>query len=162
MKDQTRELVVQAIPMQENYMPGGGRNHWPMLMHTVSVAPLSDLLCVKATPADIVLKPGESKTIDIDVVRAPGFEQNITLDMVYQHLGGVFANTLPPGVKIDAKASKTLLTAKETKGCIVLTAEPTAAPVDKQLTTVMGHVSINFVMKSATCSPPVWVTVSQP
>ena len=65
-------------------------------------------------------------------------------------------------MKIDAKASKTLLTAKETKGSIVLTAEPTAAPVDKQLTTVMGHVSINFVMKSATCSPPVWVTVSQP
>ncbi|MFO1004575.1 MAG: hypothetical protein U0929_01345 [Planctomycetaceae bacterium] len=162
VKDQTRELVVQAIPMQENYMPGGGRNHWPMLMHTVSVAPLSDLLSVKATPADIVLKPGESKTIDIDVVRAPGFEQNITLDMVYQHLGGIFANTLPPGVKIDAKASKTLLTAKETKGSIVLTAEPTSAPVDKQLTTVMGHVSINFVMKSATCSPPVWVTVSQP
>lgn len=143
-------------------MPGGGRKHWPMLMHTVVIAPVSDLLSVKATPIEIVLKPGESKTIEIEVTRAPGFDKNITLDMLYQHLGGVFANTLPPGVKIDAKASKTLITAKETKGSIVLTAEPTAAPVDKQLTTVMGHVSINFVMKSATCSPPIWVTVSQP
>ena len=161
-KDQPQELVVEAVPMQENYMPGGGRSHWPMLMHTVSVASVSDLLAVKTTPAEVVLKPGESKTIEIEVVRAPGFEQNITLDMVYQHLGGVFANPLPPGVKIDAKASKTLLTAKETKGSIVLTAEPTAAPVEKQLTTVMGHVSINFVMKSATCSPPLWVTVIKP
>lgn len=162
IKDQAKELLVDAIPMQENYMPGGGRNHWPMLMHTVAVVPLADLLAVKATPSEIILKPGESKTIDIEVVRAPGFEQNITLDMVYQHLGGVFANPLPPGVKVDAKASKTLLTAKETKGSIVLTAEPTAAPVEKQLTTVMGHVSINFVMKSATCSPPLWVTVAKP
>ena len=162
IQEQPKELVVEAVPMQENYMPGGGRKHWPMLMHTVVIAPVSDLLSVKATPAEIVLKPGESKTIEIEVTRAPGFDKNITLDMLYQHLGGVFANTLPPGVKIDAKASKTLITAKETKGSIVLTAEPTAAPVDKQLTTVMGHVSINFVMKSATCTPPIWVTVSQP
>ncbi len=162
IQDQLQELVVEALPMQENYMPGGGRRHWPMLMHTVAVAPISDLLSVKATPSDITLKPGESKTIDIEVVRAPGFEQNITLDMVYQHLGGTFANPLPPGIKIDPKASKTLITAKETKGTIVLTAEPTAAPVEKQLTTVMGHVSINFVMKSATCSPAVWITVAKP
>jgi len=160
--DQTQELVVEATPMQENYMPGGGRSHWPMQMHTVCVASVSDLLAVKVTPADVSLKPGESKTLEVEIVRAPGFEQNVTLDMVFQHLGGVFANPLPPGVKIDAKASKTLLTAKETKGTIVLTAEPTAAPVDKQLSCVLGHVSINFVMKSSTSSPPVWVTVAAP
>ena len=160
--DQTKELVVEATPMQENYMPGGGRSHWPMQMHTVCVAPVSDLLAVKVTPTDVSLKPGESKTLEVEIVRAAGFEQNVTLDMVFQHLGGVYANPLPPGVKIDAKSSQTLLTAKETKGTIVLTAEPTAAPVDKQLSCVLGHVSINFVMKSSTSSPPVWVTVAAP
>lgn len=159
---QTKELLVEALPMQEEYMPGGGRSHWPMLMHTVAVAPVSDLLSVKVTPSEVVLKPGESKTLDIEVVRAPGFDKNITLDMVFQHLGGTFANPLPPGVKIDAKTSKTLLAATESKGTIVLTADATATPVDKQLTCVLGHVSINFVMKSSACSPPVWVSVTAP
>ena len=143
-------------------MPGGGRSHWPMQMHTVTVAPVSDLRAVRVTPSEVVLKPGQSQTLDIEIVRAEGFDKNVTLDMVFQHLGGVFANPLPPGVKIDAKASKTLLSAKETKGTIVLTAEPTAAPVEKQLTCVLGHVSINFVMKSSTSSPPVWITVAKP
>jgi len=162
IKDQAKELVVEATPMQETYMPGGGRSHWPMLMHTVAVAPVSDLLSIKVTPAEVALKPGESQTLEVEIVRAPGFEQNVTLDMVFQHLGGTFANPLPPGVKIDAKASKTLLTAKETRGTIILTAEPTAAPVEKQLTCVLGHVSINFVMKSSTSSPPVWISVVKP
>ena len=160
--DKTKELVVDALPMQEEYMPGGGRSHWPMLMHTVAIAPVSDLLSVKVTPSDVILKPGESQTLVIEVVRAPGFDKNITLDMVFQHLGGTFANPLPPGVKIDAKTSKTLLSATESQGTIVLTADPTATPVDKQLTCVLGHVSINFVMKSSTSSPPVWVSVVAP
>ncbi len=160
--DPPKELLIEAQPMQETYMPGGGRSHWPMQMHTVTVAPVSDLRAVRVTPSEVVLKPGQSQTLDIEIVRAEGFDKNVTLDMVFQHLGGVFANPLPPGVKIDAKASKTLLSAKETKGTIVLTAEPTAAPVEKQLTCVLGHVSINFVMKSSTSSPPVWITVAAP
>ena len=156
------ELIVQAQPLQEIYMPGGGRSHWPMELHTLALAPKSDLLSMKVTPSEVTLKPGESVTLDVEIVRAEGFDKNVTLDMVFQHLGGVFANPLPPGVKIDAKASLTALSAKETKGKIVLTADAKAAPVEKQLACVMGHVSINFVMKSATCSPPVWVTVAAP
>lgn len=158
----TRELIVQAQPLQEIYMPGGGRSHWPMELHTLALAPKSDLLSIKVTPSEVTLKPGESVSLDVEIVRAEGFDKNVTLDMVFQHLGGVFANPLPPGVKIDAKASLTALSAKETKGKIVLTADAKAAPVEKQLACVMGHVSINFVMKSATCSPPVWVTVAAP
>lgn len=160
--DQTRELTVPATPMQEAYMPGGGRNHWPVQMHTVSIAPLSDLLGVKVTPTEIKLQQGASATLDVEIIRAPGFDKNVTLDMVFQHLGGTFANTLPPGVKIDPKASKTLIAGSDTIGKIVLTAEPTATLTEKQLTCVMGHVSINFVMKSSTSSPPVWISVTAP
>lgn len=160
--EQSRELTVAARPQQEIYMPGGGRSHWPMQLHTVSIAPMCDLRSIKVTPSEVTLKPGESVALEVEIVRAEGFDKNVTLDMVFQHLGGVFANSLPPGVKIDAKASQTALSAKETKGKIVLTAEATAAPTERQLACVMGQVSINFVMKSATCSPPVWVSVKTP
>ena len=130
-----------------------------MELHTVAVAPRSDLTGITVTPSEVVLKPGESIPLEVEILRAEGFDKNVTLDMVFQHLGGVFANTLPPGVKIDAKASQTALSAKDTKGKIVLTAEATAPPCERQLGCVMGQVSINFVMKSATCSPPVWISV---
>lgn len=160
--EESRELSVQARPLQEIYMPGGGRSHWPMELHTVAIASNCDLRGIKVTPSEITLKPGESVPLEVEIIRTEGFEKNVTLDMVFQHLGGVFANSLPPGVKIDAKASQTALSAKQTKGKIVLTADAKAVPVERQLACVMGHVSINFVMKSATCSPPVWVSVKAP
>ena len=63
----------------------------------------------------LALKPGESQRIDITVTRSDEYKKNITLDVLFQHLSGIFANTLPEGVTVDEKNSKTLLTGGETR-----------------------------------------------
>lgn len=154
-----RELAVIAQPMQETYMPGGGRNHWPVEMHTVSIGAPSDLRGVKLDTYDVRLKPGESVKIGIEIERGQGFDKNVTLDVLYRHLSSMFANTLPKGVTIDARQSKTLLTGKETVGHITLTAAKDAPAVEEQQCVVMANVSINFVMKATYSSGPVKVSV---
>jgi len=155
----TITLETVAQPMQETYMPGGGRNHWPVEMHTVAIGRPADVLDVKLSTSELTLKPGESTTIDVEITRAEGFDKNVTLDMLFQHLSSKYAITLPEGVTIDLKKSKTLLTAKESKGAITLTAAANAPAVERQQCSVMANVSINFVMKATYSSPPLFVSV---
>ncbi|HEY2250784.1 MAG TPA: PPC domain-containing protein [Planctomycetaceae bacterium] len=152
-------LSAAAHPMQEYYSPGGGRGTYPVEFHTVSVADPMDVRAVKLSLTNVVLKPGASTKIEVEIERAPGFKGNVTLDVLFQHLEQPFGNSLPKGVKIDGAASKTLLTGEETKGFITLKAAADAAPVEKQLIPVMAHISINFVMKHTLCGAPVFVTV---
>jgi hypothetical protein len=151
-----------AQPLQEIYMPGGGRYHFPVETHTVSVGDPLDLRAVKISTTAVTLKPGESKTIDVTLERRAGFTENVTLDVVYQHLGAIYGNSLPPGVTLDDKASQTLLTGSQVKGTITLKAAPDAKPVENQQIAVMAHVSINFVMKFTYCADPVFVTIVKP
>lgn len=152
-------LTATAIPYQETYQPGGGRGHWPVDLHTVSIAAPTDIQAVRISEPDIVLKPGESKRIDVEIVRGPGFDKNVTLDVTYNHLAGIFGSSLPPGVKLDLKNSQTLLTGAATTGHITLVADPTAPPVVKQQIVVMANVSINFVMKTTYASRPLTISV---
>ena len=152
-------ITSVAQPMQEIYMPGGGRSHYPVEMHTVSVGQPSDIRDVKLSTDSVTLKPGESVKIDVELVRAEGFDKNVTLDVLYQHLSSVFANTLPAGVTIDAKKSQTLLTGTKNNGSITLIAAKDARPVDRQQCCIMANVSINFVMKATYSSRPITVTV---
>ncbi len=154
-----REVSIVARPMQETYMPGGGRSHWPVAVHTVSIGKPSDLTGVKVEPRDVSLKPGETVKLEIEIQRAPGFDKNVTLDMLFQHLSSRFAETLPKGVTIDLKQSKTLLTGQETKGHLTLTAAKDAPPATGQVCCVMANVSINFVMKATYSSSPVLISV---
>lgn len=154
------EISVEAQPLQETYMPGGGRSHFPVAMHTVAIGAPSDILAVKISEENITLKPGETKKIDVEIQRAPGFATNVTLDMLMQHLSSKYANTLPQGVTIDTKASKMLLTGSNSKGSVVLKAAKDAPAVDHQLCCVMANVSVNFVVKVTTCSPPLKITVT--
>ncbi|MCA9050439.1 MAG: PPC domain-containing protein [Planctomycetaceae bacterium] len=151
---------VAAQPMQETYMPGGGRSHWPVDMHTVAIGKPADLLQVKVNTHDVVLKPGGSQTIEVEIIRSAGFDKNVTLDMLFQHLSSKFANTLPEGVTIDGKNSQTLLTGKNSKGSITLTAAANAAAAERVQCCVMANVSINFVMKATYSSEPVYVSVA--
>jgi hypothetical protein len=157
----TVPLRIAAQNFQETYMPGGGRAHWPVPMHTVAVGKPGDIRAVKLSSYEIALKPGESVKIDVEIERG-GYDKNVTLDLLFQHLSSVFANTLPEGVTIDAKNSKTLLTGSESKGHFTLTAAGNAVPVEKQQCCVMANVSINFVMKSTWSSRPLMVTVVKP
>jgi hypothetical protein len=155
-------LTAVAQPMQEIYMPGGGRSHYPVSMHTVAVGQPSDIRDVKLSLSEITLKPGESVKVDVELLRADGFDKNVTLDVLYQHLSSIFANTLPAGVTIDAKNSQTLLTGTNSKGSLTLTAAKDATPIDRQQCCVMANVSINFVMKATYSSRPLLITVAAP
>jgi hypothetical protein len=155
-------LKVEARPLQEFYNPGGGRNHFPVQMHTVSVGDPLDLLAVKITPTAITLKPGESKKVEVEVQRQPDCKANLTLDVIYQHLEFNYNNSLPPGVTIDGAASQTLLTGEQSKGSITLKAAADAKPVEGQQVAVMVHESINFAIKFTFASEPLKVTVAKP
>ena len=94
-------------------------------------------------------------TIDVDVVRQNDYKGAVVLDVYLRHLGGKFGDPLPPGVSLDETNSKTLLGPTETKGKIILTAAPTAQPVENLPIAVLGQVSINFVVKVSHASEPV-------
>lgn len=157
---QPQELVATATVYQEIYQPGGGRGHWPVAGHAVSVGAPADILAVRVTPQDIRLKPGESITLDIEVERAAGFDKNVLLEVFYQHLNSVFGDALPKGVTVDASASNTLLTGGATQGKITLKAAADAVPTERQIFAVMANVSINFVMKATYASPPMQITIA--
>jgi hypothetical protein len=156
------ELEATARPLQEIYMPGGGRHHYPADMHTLSVGDPLDIKSVTLAPTAIALKPGESKKIEIRIERRPGFKGNVTLDTVYQHLSQIYGGCMPPGVAIDDRASRTLLSGEQTTGHITLKAAADAKPVEKQQVPIMAHVSINFVMKWTYCGEPLLITVEKP
>lgn len=157
-----REVWVTAQPQQETYMPGGGRNHWHVDMHTASIGASNDLRGVKLSTYDVTLKPGESKRIEVTLDRAANFNSNVTLDVRFRHLSSMFADTLPKGVAIDGRNSKTLLTGKVSKGYITLRAASNAEPAEKQQVSVMANISINFVMKATYSAKPLFVTVKKP
>lgn len=153
------ELTAQASPWQEIYMPGGGRGHYLADDHVVCVGEPSDIRSITLSTTEVRLKPGESQAIQVKIERAPDVTANITLDCLFQHLSSVFANTLPEGVTIDGSQSKTLLSNGASEGVIVLKADKTAPPVEKQVCSVMANFAINFVMKATYSSPPVFVSV---
>lgn len=155
------ELATVAQPQEEIYLPGGGRGHWPVDSHVVCVGAPADIRGFQLSETEIVLKPGESKTIAVKLDRAEGVNANITLDMLYRHLGSIYGNSLPEGVSIDAGASKTLLTGKNSEGSIVLKAEASAPPCERQVCAVMANFAINFVMKATYSGPPVFVSVEK-
>ncbi|MCH2127296.1 MAG: hypothetical protein MK165_21070 [Pirellulaceae bacterium] len=157
---QTFSVVAQ--PLQEIYMPGGGRSHWPVGMHTVSIGQPGDIRSVQLGTTELTMKPGESQKIDVTIERAEGFDANVTLDVLYQHLGGIHGNPLPEGIEVDKANSKTLLTSQETQGHITLKAAENAAPVERQQIAVMANISINFVMKTTFSSQPVFLSVATP
>jgi hypothetical protein len=156
------KLEATARPLQEIYMPGGGRYHYPADMHTLSIGDPLDIQSVTISPASVTLQPGESKRVEVAIQRRPGFKGNVTLDTVYQHLNTIYGSSMPPGVRIDDKASQTLLTGEQTKAYLTFRAATDAKPVEKQLVPIMAHVSINFVMKWTFCGEPFFITVAKP
>ena len=157
----TRVLEATARPLQEIYMPGGGRYHYPADMHTLSVGDSLDIKSVTIRPTSITLKPGESKKVEVILSRRAGFKGNVTLDTVYQHLNTIYGSSMPSGVRIDDKESQTLLTGEQTKAYLTFRAAADAKPVEKQLVPIMAHVSINFVMKWTFCGEPFFITVQR-
>ncbi len=157
----TLQLASTAVPYQEIYQPGGGRGHWPVGQHAVAVTDPADIRGITLSTYDIHLKPGESQKIEVSIDRAEGFTANVTLDMLMRHLNTTYANTLPPGVTLNDKNAKSLLSGSATQGYLTLTAAKDAPPTDRQQAVVLAHVALNFVMKWTYASRPVTITVER-
>jgi hypothetical protein len=149
-----KEVTLTRInqPEQEIYFPGGGRGTFNVSTHAVAVTNASDILKVHVSATKISLKPGEEVKIDVTVERRPDYDKGVTLDVT------LFGNPLPPGVTVVTGKSKTLLGAAS-KGHIVLKAAANAEPIEDAPISVVANVSINFVVKVAYSSPPIWVSV---
>ena len=154
------ELLIDAVSYQETYMPGGGRNHYPVDVYTVSIQKPSDIRNIKVSTTEVNLKPGDEIKIDVELVRAEGFDANVSLDVIYQHLNVVWGNSLPKGVKMDGNKSKVLLTSGELKGHVTLVADDTLEEADRQQFCIMANVSLNFVMKATYTSEPLFITTT--
>jgi hypothetical protein len=162
MDGKPHEIERRVQPLQELYMGGGGRNVWPVQTQVVQIIPDYDIAAVKVTPLTLSLRPGEQTTLEVEVARRPNYKGRVTLDLQLQHLGTIFGNPVPPGVKFVEAGSKTSLAPDESKGRIILKADPDAKPLDKVPIAVVAYISIDFVVKRAYSSPPVWVTVGPP
>jgi hypothetical protein len=156
----TNTLRREVVPMQEIYMPGGGRTPYPVDTHIISTTEPSDVL-LKLSTNRVSLTPGSTATIEVDVVRQKNYDKNVVLDVYLRHLGRKYGDPLPPGISLDEDQSKTLLGPKETKGKIVLKAAPSATPVENLPIAVLGQISINFVVKVSHSSEPLLLTVTK-
>jgi hypothetical protein len=153
-------LVRTAVPVEEIYLPGGGRGRFDVSLQTVAVTGPSDILKVEVSPSMVTLKPGGEVRLDVTVRRRQDYDKGVSLDVMLRHLGTVYGNPLPPGVTIDAGKSKTLL-GTGSQGHIVLKAAPNAAPIENVPISVLAHVSVNFVVKVSYSSPAIPLTVAK-
>ncbi len=155
-----RTITREAVAVEEIYLPGGGRGRFDAGMQAVAVTSPSDVYRVKVSTNRVTLKPGEEVKIDVEVIRGPGYDKALTLDIPLRHLGQVFANPLPPGVTMVDGKSKTLLGVGNT-GHIVLRADPTAAECTDVPVCVQSFVAINFVVKIGYSSEVIWLSVKK-
>lgn len=161
MPDGKEATVVHGVtPNQEIYSPGGGRARFDVNQQVVAVTLPSDILKVEVSKTDITLKPGEEVKIDVTIQRRQDHDKGVSLDILFQHLGSIMGNPLPPGVTIVAGKCKTLL-GSGSKGHFVLKAAPNAAPIEQVPISVLANVSINFVVKVHYSSPPILITIKK-
>lgn len=155
-----KKLVLEHLvePTTEIYFPGGGRGVYPVDTHMVQVCSHYDLTNVTAGVERVTLKPGEKVTIPVEIERDPRYKGRVFLDVRLRHLGAVFGDPLPPGVTM-LDSGKTALGPTDTKGSIVLQADAKALPGEAVPIAVLANVSINFVVKRAYASRPIWVQV---
>ena len=66
-----QEIRREAVPMQEIYIPGGGRTPFPVNTHLVSVTGPGDVL-LKLSAPEVTLAPGGTATVEVEVVRHAG------------------------------------------------------------------------------------------
>lgn len=154
-------LTATAVSGEEIHLFGGSRHHVRLAEHILSVNEPADLRSVKLSTDQVVLKPGESKRVEVTIERRPDFTQGINLDLIHRHLKDTFEDCLPEGVTIDDRASKLYLSGSDTKGTIVLTAAEDAKPVHSQQVPVMAHIALTFVAKYTVCGPPLYITVTE-
>jgi len=153
------EIVKRVTPMTELKMPGGGRSTWPVETQIIAITPDRDIISVKVTPEKIILEPGKTIALDVEIVRAENYKGRVSLDVRHQHLGTLFGNPLPSGVTVLDTGAKTALSEKETKGKILLKVAPDAKAFEEVPICVLANVSLNFTVKRSYASGPILVNI---
>ena len=160
LEGQPPRVIEKLVePLTEMEMPGGGRMASPVETQMVSVCSVFDIAAVRVTPTELILKPGEKSTIEVEIQRRENYKDRLTLDVMLQHLGQVFGTPLPPGVKLVDAGSKMSLDANETKGRVVIEIAPDAKPVERVPLSINANISISFTQKRPYASPPIWLTI---
>jgi Bacterial pre-peptidase C-terminal domain len=154
----TEKATRPVLVAQEIYFPGGGRGVFHVTLQTVAVTEPGDILDIRVSPQEVVLKPGGEVRIEVEITRKPGYDKGVSLDIMLRHLGQVYGNTLPRGVTFAEGKSKTLL-GSASKGYIVIKADATAPEVEKVPVSVVACVSVNFVVKMSYSSAVIPVSV---
>lgn len=166
----TIELADKSTKTIEHYgevtceiqSQGGGQGRWPIETQIVGVTEKMDLQWVKATPDKIVLTPGGTATIDVEIQRHPDNpDQTVNLDMAFTYFNNVLGAQLPPGVTMSPK-SVTRLTKGVSKGRIILQADNTVKPVKDLPIAPIAGVSVTFSISTLYCSNPVYLTIEDP
>ena len=157
--DGTTEILTRkAVAVEEIYLPGGGRGRFDARLQAVAVTQSSDILDVQVKPEKLALKPGDEVKVEVAIKRRPDYQKDVTLDVPLRHLGGTFANPLPPGVTVVEGKSKTLLGSGNV-GHVTLKVDANAASIEDVPICIQAHVSINFVVKIAYASAPILVSI---
>ncbi len=151
-------IVRVGVPRQEIYLPGGGRGLFSVNTLALAVTEPSDIH-VEATPGNLVLKPGGTATLDVTVRRRAGLRQ------AGQSRGRPPApgpdsrqppaNGCHPGRLGEQDPARPRRVNRQDRP----PGRASAPPCQGIPIAVMGHVSINFVVKTAYCSEPIGVTV---
>ncbi len=126
----------------------------------IAVTAASDIE-VTTPLTEIHLAPGETKYIDVELVRGSQYASgSVSLWGDWRFGRNVFGNSLPPGVVVNDKESRTGINGSDVEGRIALTAEADAAPITGVETVVIGLVPIEFSVFVPFCTPPIRVTVT--
>ena len=156
------KVTAVAVPLQELRRDGGARYLVPVEMHTVGIADVLDLKGVSASEKVLILKPGETKTIQVKFERAADFKEPISITaMLNQHVW-VFGRCLPMSVTVDEAASKLRVVGGEVVGSVVLKVAADAKAAEPRLVPMMANVAINFSIKMVYCSEPVLFSIEAP
>jgi hypothetical protein len=153
-------LTRVATPLQEIYFPGGGLGQFPVHTNVAAVTEEPEI-AIGVEPQQITVAPGGTITIHVTLKRRADYTKGVSLDAMLRHLGGVHTNPLPTGVTFDEGASKVLIGDNELKGSVVLKVAPDAPPIENCPISIIGQVSINFVVKANHSSPPILLTVKK-
>ncbi len=151
-------IVREATPEQEIYLPGGGRGRFAVETLALAVTDPSDIT-VEAVPREIVLAPGETAAVDVTVDAQSLATISRSIWRRAATPGRHPRQSAAAGRDRQGGRQQDAARTKETKGKIILQARPNAPACDKVPIAVMGHVSINFVVKTAYASASIFVSV---
>lgn len=159
-KETTIERECRTIQEIQHF---GGRELVMVNMRSVAVTNLSTL-AVTASTTEAKLMPGGSVRIDFEVKRGADFPAAATLSFAHVITGTVGggklgADPFPPGITVDAGASKLRLAPNESKGWVVLKAALNVEPMTEVPFSLMAMAGTDSRLLVMYSTPAIYLTI---